>query len=154
LIDIESPDLVQYSELREPEFADFSLEVDGRILSGSPKSSYGVLFRKQGPQQFYRFEITGEGAYILERHDQDGSRVLFMPDWRDSDFINEGLNVNNRLGVEAKGPNISLYVNGEILETVTDNTYPSGGIALDAGTFDVAPIQVAFDNLIIHPPGR
>ena len=153
LIEINNPQLVQYATLTEPALTDFSLEVDGRILSGSPQSSYGVLFRMQNPQQFYRFEITGDGTYILERHDAGGSRALFMGDWRDAASINQGLNVVNRLGIVAEGPNISLLVNDVILEQITDDAYASGYIGLDAGTFDIAPVQVAFDNLVIFPPG-
>lgn len=153
LIEVKGPRLVQYATLKEPVFEDFFLEVDGRILSGSPQSSYGVLFRMQGPQQFYRFELTGDGTYILERHDQGGSRALFMGDWRSSDAIVQGLNVVNHIGVEARGPNISLFVNDVLLEQVSDDAYRSGNIALDAGTFEMAPAQVAFDNLVVHPPG-
>ena len=153
LIEVNNPQLVQYATLTEPALADFSLEVDGRILSGPSQSSYGVLFRMQNPQQFYRFEITGDGTYILERHDEDGSRALFMGDWRDADAINQGINVVNRLGVQAQGSEISLLVNDVLLFQVTDDAYSSGYIGLDAGTFDVAPVQVAFDNLVIHPPG-
>jgi hypothetical protein len=153
LIEINKPQMVQYATLTEPIFDDFNLEVEGRILSGSPHSSYGVLFRMQNPQQFYRFEITGDGTYILERHDADGSRYLFMGDWRDAESINQGQNMINRLGVDVKGSNISLFVNGMLLEQFTDDVYSSGYIGLDAGTFDIAPVQVAFDNLLIRPPG-
>jgi 3-keto-disaccharide hydrolase len=150
LIEINNPDLVQYATLKDIQLSDFMLEVDGRILSGSPQSSYGVLFRMQGPEQFYRFEITGDGTYLLERHDQGGGRTLFMGDWRSSASINEGLNVTNHIGIEARGPNISLYVNDELLDEVTDDAYLAGNIALDAGTFASAPLQVAFDNLTIY----
>lgn len=153
LIEVNNPQLVQYATLTEPVLADFTLEVDGRILSGSPQSSYGVLFRMQGPEQFYRFEITGDGTYILERHEEGGNRALFMGDWRDTEAINQGLNVVNRLGVEAQGSQISLYVNDVLIEQVNDDLYPSGFVALDAGTFDMAPVQVAFDNLVIFPAG-
>lgn len=153
IIEVNQPFLVQYATLTEPALADFYLEVEGQILSGSPQSSYGVLFRIQNPQQFYRFEITGDGTYILERHDAGGSRALFMGDWRDAASINQGLNVVNRLGVEVQGPNISLLVNDVLLEQITDDAYTSGYIGLDAGTFDNAPLRVAFDNLVIRPPG-
>ena len=154
LIKINNPNMVQYASLVEPEVSDFRVEVDGHILSGSPQSSYGVLFRMQGPQQFYRYEITGDGTYILERHDSGGPRTLFMGDWRSSDAINQGLNMKNRLGVNAVGPNISLYVNDVLLEEISDDTYLEGKIALDAGTFAMAPAQIAFDNMVIYPSSR
>ena len=153
VIDVKNPNLVQYAVLREPAFADFSLEVDGRIMSGVPQSSYGVLFRMQGPEQFYRFEITGDGLYVLERHESGGVRAMFGGDWRDSTAIGRGVDAVNRLRVRAQGPTIAVYVNDVLLEEVTDTTYSSGNIALDAGTFSAAPVQVAFDNLVILPPG-
>ncbi len=154
LIEVNSSNLVQYAMLKEPVVGDFSLEVDGRLLSGSSQSSYGVLFRMQGPQQFYRFEITTDGMYVIERHDRGGSRLMFAGDWRDSSSINQGPNVINRLGVRAQGSNISVYVNDTLLAEVMDGTYPSGNIALDGGTFETAPVQIAFDNLAIYPPGE
>jgi hypothetical protein len=152
LIEVNNPQMAQFATLTEPAFDDFSLEVEGRILAGSLHSSYGVLFRMQNPQQFYRFEITGDGTYILERHDANGREPLIMRDWRDSDSINQGLNVINRLEIVVQGPNISLLVNDVLLEQITDDEYSSGYIGLDAGTFDIAPLQVAFDNLVIRPP--
>jgi hypothetical protein len=153
VIEVKSPNLVQYAVLKELALGDFLLEVDGRIMSGAPQSSYGVLFRMQGPEQFYRFEITGDGLYVVERHDAGGVRAMFAGDWRDSAAIGRGPDVVNRFRVRAQGPNFALYVNDVLLEEVTDTTYPSGNIALDAGTFATAPVQVAFDNLVILPPG-
>ena len=154
IIEINSPELVQYAKLKEPRFSDFVLEVDGRILSGSPQSSYGVLFRMQNPGQFYRFEITGDGTFTLERHDSNGTRTLFFGDWRDSPAISQGLNTNNHLRIDANGAEIILSVNEVELAKVSDETYLEGNIALDAGTFTYSPLQVAFDNLIIFPPGH
>jgi hypothetical protein len=152
LIEINVPNLVQYATLKEPLFSDFTLEVDGRMMSGSPVSSYGVLFRKQGPQQFYRFAITGDGMYTLERHDADGARLTFTGDWRDAASIKQGLGVTNHLKIVANGPAIALYVNDVLLDQFTDETYAEGSIALDAGTFNDGNLQVAFDNLILLPP--
>jgi hypothetical protein len=154
MIELNAPNLVQYATLAEPQFADFTLEVEARQLSGSQSSTYGVLFRMQSPQEFYRFEITGEGMYVLERHDANGSRVLFVSDWRDTAAINQGLNGVNVLKVVADGPRIEVFVNDTLLEEVTDEGYAEGNIALDVGTFDGAGTQVSFDNLFIYPPDQ
>lgn len=152
LIELHAPHLVQYAMLKEPAFADFTLEVDGRLLSGSPVSSYGVLFRQQGPQQFYRFALTGDGMYILERHDGDGSRVMLTGDWRDATAVKQGLGTTNHFKITAKGSEIALFANGTLLDVFNDASYAQGTIALDAGTFSDGDLQVAFDNLIILPP--
>ena len=54
IITIEEPNLLQYTTLSEPIFADFVLEVDVTQLAGDLESSYGLLFRMQNPGQFYR----------------------------------------------------------------------------------------------------
>ncbi len=154
LIEINTPNLVQYTALKEPSFTDFTLQVTGRLISGSPVSSYGIHFRKQGPGQFYRFAITGDGMYILERHDPDGARLVLSGDWRESPAINQGLETNNLLQVTAVGPSISVFANDVLLGQFTDEAYAEGTVALEAGTFNDAASQVAFDNLIVIPPER
>ncbi len=154
VIELNAPNLIQYSKLIEPTFADFSLEVDARLDGGSPASTYGVMFRMQGPDEFYRFDITGDGMYILERHDADGRWIRHTEDWLDTVVINQGIGETNRLKVTADGKRIAVFVNDILLEEMTDDTYSSGNIALDAGTFDGAGARVSFDNLIVLPPSE
>jgi hypothetical protein len=153
VIELNAPNLVQYSKLIEPTFTDFTLEVDAQLAGGSPSSTYGVMFRMQTPDEFYRFEITGDGMYILERHDADGSWARYTEDWLDTVVINQGVGATNRLKVIANGDRISVFVNDVFLEEIRDNTYQSGNIALDVGTFDGTGARVSFDNLIVSPPG-
>ncbi len=151
IIAIEEPNLLQYSALAQPLFADFILEVDVTQLAGDLESSYGVLFRKTG-DQFYRFDITSSGLYVLERHNADGTWTRFFPDWVDTTAVKQGLAVTNRLKIAALGPNLSFYVNDQLLQQVNDASYAAGQIALDAGTFGYPDLQVAFDNVVVRQP--
>ncbi len=152
MIELNAPNLVQYATLEEPTFSNFSLEVEAALQDGSVASTYGVLFRMQGPEQFYRFAITGDGMYLLERHDSSGAIHRFTEDWRSAVAINKGRGSTNILKVVADGPRISVYVNDVMLEAISDDAYRSGKIALSAGTFDGAGTQVSFDNLAVYPP--
>jgi hypothetical protein len=152
LIELNAPNLIQYATLAEPTFSDFSLEVEAGLDHGSTASTYGVLFRMQGPQQFYRFAITADGMYIVERHNPDGSVARFTDDWRSTVAINRGAGSRNVLRVDADGPRIDVYVNETLLEEISDTGYQSGNLALSAGTFDGAGTQVSFDNLFVYPP--
>ena len=152
LIDLNSPNLIQYAMLTEPTFSDFALEVEAQLVNGSPASTYGVLFRMQSPEEFYRFAITGDGLYLIERHDPNGARFSFTDDWVDTVAINQEIGSTNILKVVADGPKIAVYVNDTLLEEVTDNSYSAGNIALVAGTFGSVGTQVSFDNLAVYPP--
>ncbi len=151
-ITIDTPATLQFATLPEPIFTDFHLQVDAQILAGSPQSSYGLLFRMQSPAQFYRFDITGDGMYIVERRNADGSWTRFVPDWTNSAAINQGVGVVNQLRIEAVGDTMRFFVNDTLLQQVADNQFAGGTIALDAGTFGQPGLQVAFDNLLVKRP--
>jgi hypothetical protein len=146
VIEINTPNTVQYSALANELFDDFVLTVDVRQLQGSLDSSYGVLFRMVSPEQFYRFAMTSEGTYVVERRD-NGRWDRFGEEWAAAPPINQGLNVSNQIKITAVGPTLTFFVNGVQLQQVTDSSFSLGGIALDAGTFGHTGLQVAFDNV-------
>jgi len=46
--------------------------------------------------------------------------------------INQGLNATNLIAVVARGSNITLYVNHQLVDSVTDTTYKAGVVGLIA----------------------
>lgn len=152
IIQIDTPATMQFATLPEPIFDDFVLRVEGRLLTGSLQSSYGVLFRMQDTTRFYRFEVTPDGFYMVERRNADGSWTRFVPDWTVAPAIRQGIGVVNQLRIEAVGSTMRFYVNDTLVQQVTDAQYTAGTIALDAGTFGEAGLQVAFDNLLVKRP--
>lgn len=150
VLSVNQPNTIQYATLQEPEFSNFVAEVDGRQRAGSLESSYGILFRMQDGQRFYRFSVTPSGLYVIERHDGDGTWTRLVEDWLPSEAINQGPNVANRLKVIANGPDITVFVNDILLQQVSDPTYSTGTIALSAGTFGGENLQVSFDDLVVY----
>lgn len=149
LITVAAPNTVQYSTLRDREYGDFAVEVDVTQLAGPAESSYGIIFRAIDGQQFYRFDITGNGLFIIERHNSDGTWTRLVPEWIPASALNQGLNVTNRLRVLASGQTLTFYANDVLLTQINDATYASGAVGLDAGTFGGSNLQVAFDNVVI-----
>lgn len=152
ILELNASNLMQFATLQELTLQDFVLEVEARPLNGDLGNSYGTLFRLQDNNRFYRFELTADGKYMLERRNGDGTWTRFIPDWTAHPAIQAGHNVSNRIRIEAVGPVMSAYVNDVLIIQVTDNSYPSGQIALDAGTFMPANMEVAFDNVRIGEP--
>ncbi|NKQ36510.1 MAG: DUF1080 domain-containing protein [Chloroflexi bacterium] len=154
VIEINAPNTLQFATLADYTFDDFALEVDGRQISGDLGNTYGVLFRLQDPSRFYRFEINGNGQYMLERRNGDGSWTRFVDDWTETTAVKQGISVVNRLKVEANGPSIAVYVNDQLVQEITDSAYLRGNIALDAGTFIQPHTKVAFDNVVVSVIGE
>ena len=148
LININEPQTMQFVTLNEPAFANFTLEVEAVQVTGSPESSYGVLFRMNSPTEFYRFAIRGDGLYMIERHDPDGW-TRFMTDWQSTPAIHQGMGQLNQIKVVAEGSAMAFYVNDLLVTQISDGRYAQGNIALDAGTFGQTNLQVAFDDVLV-----
>ncbi len=152
LIEIDAPQILHYSTLDEPTFSDFILQVEVTQIAGDLESSSGIIFRMQSPEQFYRFDITSNGLFIVERRNAGGSWTRFIEDWTESTAIIQGLNNTNRLKVKAIGSNLTFYINDSMVLQASDSSYPTGKIALNAGTFGMTGLQVAFDNVVVMNP--
>lgn len=152
LIAISAPGTVQYATLEDEIFSDLILDVEATQVGGVAGSSFGVLLRMVAPQQFYRFEITSNGEYMVERHDGPGEWERLTDDWQTSPAIRVGPNETNHLRVAVAGGTFSFYANDTLLTQVVDQRYQTGAIALDAGTFNQSEVQVAFDNVLIQAP--
>ncbi|MBN1316511.1 MAG: DUF1080 domain-containing protein [Anaerolineales bacterium] len=152
-IDIDSPNLIAWAELKEQTFKDFELELDAIQVGGPDNNSYGIIFRMKDPSAYYRFDISGDGYYALTRRDalDGGSWVWITDDWMESDAINRGASANH-IKIIAQDDQFEFWVNGVKISTLQDGAYSSGSIGLDAGTFHESGVQVAFDNLVIREP--
>jgi len=149
VITVAAPNTIQYATLTDRTFGDFVLEVDAWQRGGAPESSYGVLFRVQDDGQFYRFDITGNGLYMIERRAADGTWTRLLTEWTATAAINQGLNVANRLKIIANGPELAFYVNDILLTQLSDSSLSEGRIGLDAGSFAGNALQVSFDNVSV-----
>ena len=128
----------------------FVAEVETIQLAGSTNAGYGMLFRMNGSDQFYRFNITGNGYYMVEKRVAGGEWVRLTNDWQETTLLLTGLNNRNFIAVEARGSNLGFSINGFEVFSTTDSDFSSGGIALNAGTFDQGGLVVAFDNFSLE----
>ena len=128
------------------DFTDFVLEVDATQDQGPSNNSYGVLFRSEDDEHFYRFGISGDGFYFLDKF--IGDDWVAIIDWTESPYINRG-QASNRLKVTCAESQITLYVNDQNLATVADDSYDHGDVGLFAASFAEADVHITFDNLKI-----
>jgi serine/threonine protein kinase len=108
-------------------FSNFAYEVQMTIVQGNQA---GLVFRVNDTNHtFYFFHIDSQGNYALDIYGSNGSTTLLS-----STITTPGQ--SNVLGVVANGPQISLYVNHYLIDTVADNTYSQGeiGVAVSDST--------------------
>jgi hypothetical protein len=149
-IEVQASNLVAWG-LANRDVADFELEVEAKLEDGDQKNSYGILFRFLDRENFYRFDVSGDGYYLFSKFiDGEWSTLV---DWTQSQFINTG-GAANILKVSAFGPEIALWANGQQLATLTDGSLPHGNFGFFAGTFAEPYAWVSYDNLKLWAPAN
>ena len=116
---------------------DFRLDVNATLTKGDPSNGYGVMIREASIQggdlgTYYRFELYGDGSYAIFKGSLDAtgqSKSNTVQTYTVNGAIAKAGNVNH-ITIIAKGPTMTLVVNGQTVYTYTDDNYKSGSIAL------------------------
>jgi len=132
-------------------FSDVQVEVDATKTSGPDDNDFGLLCRYQDTENFYAFLISSDGYYSIMKYSGGGSETLGAEAMLSTDVVVQG-EASNHIRADCVGESLSLYVNGQLLHTVTDSTFASGDVGLIAGTFDVTGTDIAFDDFVVLQP--
>lgn len=130
-------------------FRDFLLEVDGRLISKSNKSLYGLIFRLKDSRNFYRFIVSGDGYYLVGAR-LNGNWKMLQSKTR-STHIRQGNSINH-LTIVCEGSKIDAYVNDHHLTTMRDNSIAKGlvGMIVDKPEAVQPTTHTAFDNMRLY----
>ncbi len=141
-------------------FSDFQLDVNVALSKGDPNNGYGVYIRGGSSQEsemgtYYRFELYGDGTYAIYKGSLDTAghtQSTKVRDYTANNAIAKAVQVNH-ITIIAKGPTMTLMVNGQTLYTYTDNTYKDGSVALFVSNVpNLKPgAQATFTNLAVFP---
>lgn len=136
-----------------PSVTDFYFEMTAQPEACSYKESYGIIFRVpdiRNPNQGYLFGITCDGSAFLRLWDgtvsPNGLMTSLLPD-TPSTAIQSGAGKTNRLGVLAKGDQISLYINGTLIKQIADSKFSSGYLGLFARADQNPPFAVRVNQV-------
>lgn len=123
---------------------DIDLEVVTEWKSGADNFGFGVEFR--GSQVgVYAFRISGNGQYAVSKWNAE--KVTTLINWTPSNFINR--RGKNTLRVVTLGNLFKFYINGVLVDQITDSDFKEGLVGLRVE--DVQ--EVAFDNFVVVEPG-
>lgn len=129
-------------------------QVDIEVItqsSGEPDNHYGVLCRHNKGRSYY-FAISADGYYgIFLQQDEESLEPLHGPAMLRSPIIRTD-GSSNRLLATCDGPELTLYVNGEQIARVEDDTLTRGDVGLAAGTSRRGGTTVWFDDFTVSPP--
>ena len=133
------------------EVDDVRIEVDAASVNGPLDNAFGVLCRYQDPDNYYFFLISGDG-YAGIGLTKDGRRVLLTGDaMLPADPILQGYRTNH-IRADCNGFQLSLYVNGVLVNEAQASEWPRGDVGLLAATYAEPGIDIRFDNFTMLRP--
>lgn len=133
---------------------DMIVAVTSRQVAGPDDNAYGVLCRYQNENNYYVFLISGDGYYAIGKFQTGLNEIQYLSgqgEYQFSEVIRQG-NVENDIQVECVGNELTFVVNGVRLETVIDDSFPSGNIGMGVTTFQEGGAVVQFDNVEVYEP--
>jgi hypothetical protein len=130
---------------------DATVKVTARNVDGkSPEYGYGLIvhgkLNGKGSLEGYGFLIyTGAKPMYEIVHFVDGAPTNIV-NWTPSTLIRGGTN-SNQIEVRTKGSQLSMYVNGQFLKSITDTANYRDGYV---GLYTSETNEVAFDDMEIN----
>ncbi|WP_299754851.1 zinc-ribbon domain-containing protein [uncultured Chloroflexus sp.] len=144
IIEVKEPELLVWA-LVDGSYRNVVIEASYSIPRNSPAGAAGLIFHYQDADNFYLFSVSNDGYYALELLEDNQWETII--DWTQHEAIKPG---NNRMRVELRGDEITLYINDRRLEQTRDPTFTRGEVGLAVTSFDESGIIVRFDEITIR----
>lgn len=122
------------------QFKNFMYESEAQWLGGRIDTGYGLAFRSADSENTYVYSITQNKYYSLGLLKK--GKFKFITEWK----FDKRIKSKNTLGVACVNNYISIYINGNIIESVYDNNYGRGYF----GFFSGANVHSKYDNVKIY----
>lgn len=127
-------------QFQQPEkiYDDFYLETQVRFVEGSQENdSYGVLFRYSNGSTY--IFVIGNAQQVYSLHTENETLLWWTYSPK---IIKDG---KNKIGILCKGNEITIYINGDEVDSIKSDYRNSGGIGLDFASNE----HVAFDYVYV-----
>lgn len=148
-----SPFYVTWSTPDSEDYENIHIETSVKNNSGDPQAMFGIVCNEQGStNSFYYVGVSPDGYYAFIKA-AVGQDDVFMKEGN-SDLISSSAS-SMRLGLDCGGGTLTLYVNGQRIDSLNDSAYSSGLVGLFAASDDQASgANVTFDDFVVTKLGE
>ncbi len=99
---------------------------------------------------WYEFNIANNGKFNILRY--IASSRAYRALWTGASTAIKMGNETNQYDADCNGDKLTLYINGDLVKTVTDKSLKDGQIGLSVSSFNVTPIILEFDYFTASVP--
>ncbi len=134
----------------ETTLSNVHIEVTAKNTSGVGDLSFGIMCNYADDTHYYYMGIDTQGNYAIAK--TEGATETFLTNndqWGQSDKIKTDAS-SYRLGADCGSDGkLTLYVDGQVIDTATDTTYTTGDVGLFGWTDATANAEVHFDDVVV-----
>lgn len=130
------------------------LEITAINNGTDPNTSFGLVCDQHAADNnsYYYFAITPSGQYVIAKA-ETGQTDLYLTnngEWGDSTLIAQNA-PSYRIGADCGNGTLTLYVDGQQIDSVSDSSYTDGGIGVFTwSAVDATNTDVSFDDFLIR----
>ncbi len=141
-----------WSTPNDQTYSNVHMEITVTNNNTDPTTAFGLMCDQQTTtNDFYYFAVTAAGQYAIAKA-VTGQKDLFLTNnnqWEYSDAIKANA-PSYQVGADCGNGTLTLYVDGQKVDSISDTTYTSGGVAAFAWSGeDVASANVTFDDFLM-----
>ena len=141
-----------WSNPNDLDYSNVHIEVTAKNNSSDPNAAFGIICN-QGviDSNLYYFAVTSNGEYAIVKGSVALEDVFLTNDdlWGESDLIAKNAE-SYRIGADCGNGTLTLYVDGQKIDSVQDSSYSSGLAGLFAWSHEVENgTDVTFDDFVI-----
>jgi hypothetical protein len=131
-----------------------NVHIEATVINNGtdPTTAFGIMCDQQTiDDSVYYFAVTPGGEYAIVKAALAQSDVFLTnnDEWGSSDLIAQNAS-SYRVGADCGNGILTLYVDGKQIDSVSDTTYTSGGVALFAWSGEKASsADVTFDDFVM-----
>ena len=140
-----------WSTPNDEDYENIHIEVTAKNDSTDSTGAFGIICNLNNvTDTSYYFAVTGAGEYAIGRYTLVDD-VLLTNDgqWGESSAITSGA-ASYRIGADCGNGTLTLYVDGQQVDSVNDDYYTTGNVGLFAWSGEeVNGTDVTFDDFIV-----
>ena len=148
-----TPFYVTWSTFGLETYENTHIEVNVNNTSSDEDAMFGVVCNEQGSTQaFYYVGVSPSGYYAFIKSSVALEDVYLKEGA--SDVISASAS-SMRIGLDCGNSTLTLYVNGQQIDSVSDASYPNGVVGLFAASDDLdSGATVTFDDFVMTKLGE
>ena len=132
------------------DYENIHMEVTATNNSTDSAAAFGIICNLAITNTSYYFAITGAGEYAIGRYTLMGDTLLTNDgQWGTSSVIAADA-PSYRIGADCGNNTLTLYVDGQQVDSVSDSTYTTGNIGVFAWSGEeLNGTNVSFDDFVL-----